>query len=305
MPILSIIQFISSIALIYFSADFIVRYGKIAALSIGVSRYVIGLTLIAFGTSFPEFIVSINASIMQESSIVFGNVMGSNIANISLVLALCAIISPIVVDRINRKDLMFFLISAILGFIVSLDGTVTHLEGVILLIVFIFYCYTIKRNIKKIQIDEERSIKKSIDIYLLIIIICSFFILIVGSNLFIDSAIEIATSLGVSKIAISMTMVAIGTSLPELATSVISIFKKEYGLLVGSIVGSNIMNILMVLGPSSIINKVEVDILYLPLILMFSLTVLISCFNFFNIRISRSVGFVLLIIYGTFIYSNF
>ena len=100
-------------------------------------------------------------------------------------------------------------------------------------------------------------------------------------------------------------MVAIGTSLPELATSVISIFKKEYGLLVGSIVGSNIMNILMVLGPSSIINKIEVDISYLPLILMFSLTVLISCFNFFNIKISRVVGFVLLIIYGTFIYSNF
>lgn len=305
MPTLSIIQFISSIALIYFSAEFIIRYGKIAALSFGVSRYVIGLTLIAFGTSFPEFIVSINASIMQESSIVFGNVMGSNIANISLVLALCAIISPILIDRINQKDLLFFLISAILGFIVSLDGTVTHLEGVILLIVFIFYCYIIKRNIKKNQTDEQKSIKKSIDIYLLIIIICSFFILIVGSNLFIDSAIEIAASLGVSKIAISMTMVAIGTSLPELATSVISIFKKEYGLLVGSIVGSNIMNILMVLGPSSIINKIEVDISYPPLILMFSLTVLISCFNFFNIKISRVVGFVLLIIYGTFIYSNF
>ena len=305
MPILSIVQFISSIALIYFSAEFIIRYGKIAALSLGVSRYVIGLTLIAFGTSFPEFIVSINASIMQESSIVFGNVMGSNIANISLVLAFCAIISPIAIDRINRKDLMFFLISAILGFIVSLDGAVTHLEGVILLVVFIFYCYIIKRNIKKNQVDEEKSIKKSIDIYLLIIIICSFFILIIGSNLFIDSAIEIATSLGVSKIAISMTMVAIGTSLPELATSVISIFKKEYGLLVGSIIGSNIMNILMVLGPSSIINKVEVDVSYLPLILMFLLTILISCFNLFNIRVSRSVGFVLLIIYGTFIYSNF
>ena len=305
MPTLSIIQFISSIALIYFSAEFIIRYGKIAALSFGVSRYVIGLTLIAFGTSFPEFIVSINASIMQESSIVFGNVMGSNIANISLVLALCAIISPILIDRINQKDLLFFLISAILGFIVSLDGTVTHLEGVILLIVFIFYCYIIKRNIKKNQTDEQKSIKKSIDIYLLIIIICSFFILIVGSNLFIDSAIEIAASFGVSKIAISMTMVAIGTSLPELATSVISVFKKEYGLLVGSIVGSNIMNILMVLGPSSIINKIEVDISYLPLILMFSLTVLISCFNFFNIKISRVVGSVLLIIYGTFIYSNF
>jgi len=305
MPGLSIAQFIISITLIYFSAEFIIRYGKIAALSFGVSRYVIGLTLIAFGTSFPEFIVSINASIIQESSIVFGNVMGSNIANISLVLAFCAMICSILTDKINRQDLIFFLISAIFGFIVSWDGVVTQLEGAILLIVFIFYCYFIKKNIAENQADKKKSARKSIDIYLIIIIICSFFILIVGSNLFIDSAIQIADSLGVSKIAISMTMVAIGTSLPELATSVIAILKKEYDLLIGSIIGSNIMNILMVLGPSSIINKVEVDVSYLPLILMLSLTVLISCFSFFNVKISRVMGFVLLMIYGTFIYSNF
>jgi len=129
--------------------------------------------------------------------------------------------------------------------------------------------------------------------------------LIVGSDLFIESAIEIATSLGVSKVAISMTMVAIGTSLPELATSVIAILKKEYGLLTGNIIGSNIMNILMVLGPSSIISNIEVDISYLPLILMLSLTFLVASFSLFNVRFSRVMGFVLLIIYSTFVYSNF
>ena len=305
MSTLSLLQFVSSIALIYFSAELIIRYGKVIALSMGVSRYIVGLTLIAFGTSFPEFVVSINASIMQESGIVFGNIMGSNIANIGLVLGLCAAIYSVATGNIKKEDLAFFLLSAILGFIFSWNGVISRFEGIILLLVFLLYCFFIKRNIADSQSGEKKSLRKSIDIYILIIIACSFFILIVGSDLFIESAIEIATSLGVSKVAISMTMVAIGTSLPELATSVIAILKKEYGLLTGNIIGSNIMNILMVLGPSSIISNIEVDISYLPLILMLSLTFLVASFSLFNVRFSRVMGFVLLIIYSTFVYSNF
>ena len=103
MSALSLFQFFSSILLIYFSAEFIIRYGKAIALSVGVSRYIVGLTLIAFGTSFPEFVISINASIMQESGIVFGNIIGSNIANISLVLALCATIYSIGTGNIKKE----------------------------------------------------------------------------------------------------------------------------------------------------------------------------------------------------------
>ena len=305
MSTLSLLQFVGSIALIYFSAELIIRYGKVIAISMGVSRYIVGLTLIAFGTSFPEFVVSINASLMQESGIVFGNIVGSNIANIGLVLGLCAAIYSVSTGNIKKEDLVFFLLSAILGLVFSWDGVISRLEGIILLLMFLSYCFFIKRNITDSQSGEKNSLKKSIDIYILIIIVCSFFILIVGSDLFIDSAIRIATSIGVSKVAISMTMVAIGTSLPELATSVIAILKKEYGLLTGNIIGSNIMNILMVLGPSSIINNIEVDISYLPLILMLSFTVLVASFSLFNIRFSRVMGFVLLIIYSTFVYSNF
>ncbi|SVD45718.1 uncharacterized protein METZ01_LOCUS398572, partial [marine metagenome] len=167
--------------LIYFSAELIIRYGKVIAVSIGVSKYIIGLTLIAFGTSFPEFVVSINASIMQESGIVFGNIIGSNIANISLVLALCATIRSITTDNVTREDLIFFLISGSLGFIFSLDGVINQFEGFILLLGFICYCFFIKRNISKKQSNEKKSSKYSFDIYLIIIIICSFFILIVGS----------------------------------------------------------------------------------------------------------------------------
>ena len=302
---LDILQFAGSMFLIYFSAEFIVRYGKQIAISLGVSRYVIGLTLIAFGTSFPEFVVSVNASLMNQPGIVFGNVIGSNIANIALVLSVCAIMVQIKSDKVGRNDLIFFLLSAFLAFFFSIDGNVDFIEGVILLIGFIFYCYTIKRTVGLDRNKTEKIKSDKLDVYVLIIISCSFFILISGSNAFIDSAISLAERFNVSSLAISITLVAIGTSLPELATSIIAVIKKEYELLTGNIIGSNIMNILMILGPSAIINNIEVKSDYIPIMLMLFLTFLVYSFNIFNIKITRIFGIVLLIIYIVFIYSNF
>ena len=304
MLIIDVIQFLVSMMLIYFSADLIIKYGKIIAVSLGVSEYLIGLTLIAFGTSFPEFIVSVNASILDESSIVFGNIIGSNIANIAFVLSICAIINFIKIDNIKKEDIFFFLLSGIFSFIFCLDGVIYLFEGLILLFFFIIYCYRTSKNFNESK-NYKKNIKNSFDIYLIIIVISSFFILVVGSNFFIDSAINLANRLNVSKVAISMTMVAIGTSLPELATSIVAINKKEYSLLIGNVVGSNIMNVFMILGPSAIINKIEVNIDYISLSLMISLTFLICIFNLLKIKISRILGCALLIIYIVFIYSNF
>jgi len=302
---LDILQFAGSMFLIYFSAEFIVRYGKQIAISLGVSRYVIGLTLIAFGTSFPEFVVSVNASLMNQPGIVFGNVIGSNIANIALVLSVCAIMVQIKSDKVGINDLIFFLLSAFLAFFFSIDGNVDFIEGVILFIGFIFYCYTIKRTVGLDRNKTEKIKNDKLDVYVLIIISCSFFILIYGSNAFIDSAISLAERFNVSSLAISITLVAIGTSLPELATSIIAVIKKEYELLTGNILGSNIMNILMILGPSAIINNIQVKSDYMPIMLMLLLTFLIYGFNIFNIKITRIFGIILLIIYIVFIYSNF
>ena len=301
---LDLLQFIGSMFLIYLSAELIIKYGKVIAAFLGVSKYVIGLTLIAFGTSFPEFVVSVNASIINESGIVFGNIIGSNIANIALVLAVCGIIKSIAVDNIVKQDLYFFLFSAFIAAFLAMDGEINRLEGIVLLSGFIFYCYRIKKKVV-LKRDDGKKIRSVIDPYILIIICCSFFILIVGSNLFIDSAISLAEKLNISTLAISMTMVAIGTSLPELATSIVAITKKEYELLAGNIIGSNIMNLLMILGPSAIINNVSVDIAYISLALMCSLTALIYIFNIFNIKLTRIIGLIFLIIYGAFIYSNF
>ena len=302
---LDILQFVGSMFLIYFSAELIVRYGKQIAISLGVSRYLIGLTLIAFGTSFPEFVVSINASLMNQPGIVFGNVIGSNIANIALVLSVCAIMVQIKSDKVGRNDLIFFLLSAFLAFFFSIDGNIDLFEGMILFSGFIFYCYTIKRSVGLDRSKAEKIRNDKLDVYVLIIISCSFFILISGSNAFIDSAISLAERFNVSSLVISITLVAIGTSLPELATSIIAVIKKEYELLIGNIIGSNIMNVLMIMGPSAIINNIEVKSDYIPIMLMLLLTFLVYGFNIFNIKITRIFGIVLLIIYIVFIYSNF
>jgi len=301
-----IFQFSGSMLLIYFSADLIVRYGKEIAISLGVSRYIIGLTLIAFGTSFPELVVNVNASIIKESGIVFGNIIGSNIANIALVLSSCAVIKYIKTDKVEKKDLIFFVLSAVFTFLIAIDGQIKVFEGFLLLLGFILYCYSIKKSINDFS-DDKSEIKKKykVNFYALVIVTCAFFTLIAGSNLFIDSAISLAKRFNVSTLTISVTLVAIGTSLPELATSIIAIIKKEYDLLIGNIIGSNIMNLLMVLGSSAVINSIVVDIDYTSLTLMISLTFLILAFNIFRIRISRIFGLVLLIIYIVFIYSNF
>ena len=301
---LDLTQFLISMLLIYFSAELIVRYGKIIAISIGVSKYIIGLTLIAFGTSFPEFVVSINASIINESSVAYGNLIGSNIANIAFVLSVCAIIRMISTNNVQKEDLIFFLVSAFLTVIFALDGKLNQFEGLILLSGFAIYCYRIKKNLS-FKKENKNILKSSFDIYLTIIMASSFFILVTSSNLFIDSALSLAEKFNISTVAISMTIVAIGTSLPELATSVIAVAKKEYNLLLGNIIGSNIMNLLMILGTSSIINNIQVDVDYLPLILMIALTVFIYLFSIFNIKISRIIGLILLIIFSTFLYTNF
>ena len=296
-------QFLCGTLFIYFGAEFIIKYGKELALSLGISNYIVGLTLVSFGTSFPELVVNINASIINESSLAIGNIIGSNIANIALVLSCAVIIYPIMVRNIKFDILIFFLLSCVSMIVFCLDGQLNRFEGFILLIGFILFCFNIKKDVKN---DMSGKISRTeIDFYLIIILICSFFMLIVGSDLFIKSAINIATTLGVSKVAISLTMVAIGTSIPELATSVIAAIKREHDLLIGNIIGSNIMNILMVLGTSILINEINVFVDFKTLIILFSLTIIIYIYSVYKINLSRIIAFILLSIYLIFNYSIF
>jgi len=296
-------QFFFSALLIYFGAEFVIKYGKDLAFSLGIPRYIIGLTLISFGTSFPELVINLNASIINESAIAIGNIIGSNIANIALVLPLAIIIYPLAVKKVKFNTLVYFLLSSAFLIFFCLDGNLNRFEGLLFFIGFILFCLSIKKDAKNNAVNKIKV--NNIDYYLILILVCSFFILIVGSNLFIDSAINVADKLGVSKVVISLTMVAIGTSLPELATSIIAAIKKEHDLLIGNIIGSNIMNILLVLGSSILINEIPVLVNYITLILMFFLTVLIYIYSMYRINFSRIIAFILLSIYLIFNYSIF
>ena len=300
---MDILQFFLSALLIYFGADLIIRYGKELAFSIGVPRYIIGLTLISFGTSFPELVVNLNASMIDESSIAIGNIIGSNIANICLVLPCAIIICPMAVKKVKFDTLIFFLLSATCLLFFCLDGVLNRLEGMLLFVGFVLFCFNIRKDAKNNRSDE--SLVNSVDYYVILILILSFFVLIIGSNLFIESAIGVATSMGISKVAISLTMVAIGTSLPELATSIVAAIKKEHDLLIGNIVGSNIMNILLVLGASILVNEIVVLVDYLALIVMFFSTVFLYIYSTYKINFSRIIAFILLSIYLIFNYSIF
>ena len=297
------LQFFSSALLIYFGADLIIKYGKELALSFGIPKYIIGLTLISFGTSFPELVVNLNASLINESSIAIGNIIGSNIANITLVLPCAVLIFPLAVKKIDFDILSFFLLSAAFLYVFCLDGYIGRLEGFIFMIAFVLFCIRIKSDTQK-NINHSQK-KTKFDYSSMVILFLSFIVLIIGSNLFIESAISVANKLGVSKVVISLTMVALGTSLPELATSIVAAIKREHELLVGNIVGSNIMNILLVLAASALVNEIDVMVDYLALTLMFSSTILIYIYSVYKINFSKIVGFALLLVYFIFNYSLF
>ena len=143
MLIFDLFQFLGSMLLIYYGANFLIKYGKILAISLGVSRYIVGLTVIALGTSFPELVVNLKASIMNESGIAFGNVIGSNIANIGLVLSISFIIKSFRIKYVSKDNLIFFLLSAFFVVIFSLDGKLSFFEGFLLLLGFFYYCFNL------------------------------------------------------------------------------------------------------------------------------------------------------------------
>ncbi|MCH8170722.1 MAG: calcium/sodium antiporter [Bacteroidetes bacterium] len=255
---------IGSISL-FIGAEGLVRGASSLAIRLGISPLVVGLTVVAFATSSPELVVSIKAAIEGNPGIVVGNVVGSNICNIALILGVAAIISPLSVKTqvIKREIPIMIIVSVILLLILS-DDVITRLEGVLLVIGIIVYIilgykYSIKKKDNKEVIKEfEEIIPKSPYKVLtsLVLIVVGLVLLVFGSNLFVDGAVAIAENFGVSQAVIGLTIVALGTSLPELTTSVVASFKNENDIAIGNAVGSNVFNILSILGISSLIRPI-------------------------------------------------
>jgi len=253
--------------LLIFGANRLVDSSSLLAKRLGVSDIAIGLTIVAFGTSSPELVVNIFASVNKNSDIVLGNIIGSNIFNILIILGISAIIYPININKNTLfKEIPFTIISAVLIFILSNnlfvienDYIISRKEGIILLLFFAMFLYYTFTIMKKGVDKEEALINNKGVLYHLFFIILGIILLTIGGKLIVDDATSLATKLGISQRMIAITIVAFGTSLPELATSVVAAIKKNSDIAVGNILGSNVFNIFFIGGLSAIINPVKVS----------------------------------------------
>jgi cation:H+ antiporter len=302
---LYILQFIGGSIFLYFGAEYLIENSKKLASHFKISPIVVGITIVAFGTSLPELVVSILANFKNEPGIVLGNIIGSNIANIGLVLSITAIIYPIVFTFSKIKvDLLFLLTITTMPLIFIVNGHLTAIQGIQLFIVLGFYVYYLVKRDSDIDLDEP---KKAFSLSVPFFIIFSITGLAFGSHFFVEGAIGITKILGVSSITVGMTIVAIGTSLPELATSAIAAKQGNSAFAIGNIIGSNIMNIVAVLGLTIIIKPIEVTFadVWIQLSMMLGLTMLLLIILRVKNGISKNVGWCLLVAYSIFFYLNF
>ena len=305
--VINIILLIIGFIVLIKGADFFVDGASNIARNFKVSKMLIGLTIVSFGTSAPEFAVSIKSLLAHSGDITLGNVIGSNILNILLILGVAALIHPLTVkNNTVKKELPITLLITILFSVLMLDkvfdpnmkNMFTRLDGVIVVLfftVFIYYLITMMRNKTDEGSDDEiLSLPKSF-----IYTIGGAIAIILGSSFVVDSASNIASIIGVSKRMIALTVVALGTSLPELVTSVVATKKKEYDIAIGNVVGSNIFNIGIVIGiPTAILGGVGViSFSYIDLIVMVLSAVLLWLFVFREYKISRKEGIMFLLVF--------
>ena len=304
--IISILLLIVGFVLLIKGADIFVDGASSTALNLKVSKMVIGLTIVAFGTSAPEFAVSIKALLSGSSDIVLGNVVGSNILNILLILGISSLFSSMVVkDNTVKKEIPLTILFSVLLTVLSFDNifdknitnVITRTDGIVILlffIVFIYYLASIARDNKEENEEAPYKIGKS-----LLFVLIGLVGIVAGSNLVVDNASAIAKALNVSEKMISLTIVAFGTSLPELVTSVQAARKHENDIAIGNIIGSNIFNIGIVIGlPCALIGNINVGTFnYIDMFTMIGAAVLLFLLTFKKRKLDKSEGLIMLLIF--------
>lgn len=306
---LDILFLIAGIVLLYFGAEGLVSGSSSLARRLSLTPLVIGLTVVAFGTSMPELVVSVGAALSGSGGIATGNVVGSNIANIALILGGSAILCPLAVNvRILRVDLPLLVLISFAICFVLLDQAVGRVEGGLLVTGLIAYTTFILRAARKeaaagedlfagAVATAERSLPTSIGL-----LTGGLVLLVVGARLLVVGAVGLAEAFGLSEAVIGLTIVAVGTSLPELATSILAALKKEGDIAIGNIVGSNIFNILGILGISSLVRPLEgTGMKPLDLGLMIALAILLLPLSRSGWRVNRWEGLFLLFSYSAYV----
>lgn len=306
---LQIVLFLAGLAALYFGAEWLVKGASRFAHSFNIKPIVIGLTIVAFGTSTPELVTSVIAGMRNLNDVAVGNVIGSNIANIGLILGLAAIVRPLKVDmRLLYRELPIVVGISLLLYLMGWDGILNRWEGIILLVGIIVYTLYIYRAALKepkaveqeyLEYEEFIGVTHNGVIKDILWMVLGFGALIGGAHLLVHSAVYIAKVVGISDLIIGLTVVAVGTSLPELATSMVAAIRKESDISVGNVLGSNIFNILAVLSIAAIIRPLQFTGTLLridmPVMLMFSVFLIPMI----------TLGFVLTRLHGLFLLTGY
>jgi cation:H+ antiporter len=298
--ILNLVFIVVGIALVLWGADRLTDGAVALADRMGISQVVIGLTVVAMGTSMPEFTISLLSAIKGTSGLAVGNVIGSNIFNSLLIVGTSAVVAPMLILKSTvRKDIPFALVASVMLYLLSQDGQISRWDAAILFVFFmIFMTITIKES-KSADSKKEDTQIKSIKVWKAVaFLLIGLTGLILGSNIFVNGATKLATTLGVSDAVIGLTIVAGGTSLPELATSVVASRKGNSGIAIGNVLGSNVFNILMILGITGLITPMSIHgITQVDLTMLVVSMILLWLFSFTKYRIERWEGAILSILF--------
>ncbi|MCF8222869.1 MAG: calcium/sodium antiporter [Bacteroidales bacterium] len=310
-----IVLAITGLVLLKFGADWFVRGSSSLAYKTGISQLAIGITVVAFGTSSPEMVVNILASVKDSPDIVMGNIIGSNVFNLFLILSIIGIIAPIKVQSGTAwKEIPFSLLAIIILAILANDtllfnskpSVLSRIDGIILMIFFLMFLFYVFRQLgKEKNVLPENNPRDQISgLKTFLLIMMGLAGLIAGGKLVLDNAVELAVRMGMSQKIIGLTIIAAGTSLPELATSIMAAIRKNTDIAVGNIIGSNIFNILLILSTSAIINPLQFSTKFNFDIIVLSagtLVLLLSMYTGKKKEIDRWEAIVLLLAYIAYV----
>ena len=309
--LISVLYILISLLLLYFGANWLVKGSSSLALRAGVSPLVAGLTVVAFGTSSPELVVSVNAAISGHGNMAIGNVVGSNLFNICIILGISALVAPLKIKmQLLKIDIPVLILTTIGFMLLFADRHISRFEGVVLVSGIVLYTIMniiLARREKNIEVlaefQESVTDPKLKWYWSAGLILIGLGLLIAGSELLVKGAVVIARSLGVGETIISLTIIAAGTSMPELASSIVATIKKEYDIAIGNIIGSNIFNILGIIGISSLVKPLSaIAISNIDLYAMLGVTLLLLPFFRTHYTLKRDEGFFMIALYGMYLF---
>ena len=301
--IFDIVLIIAGVAMVLYGADRLTEGASALARRMNVSEIIIGLTIVAAGTSAPELFVSLVSALKGTPDMAIGNVVGSNTMNAMLIVGCAAVVAPMSISRNTvRKDIPFAVAASVLLPLLTIDAAIGRIDGIILLAGFAAFMYYTLSQAKTGEADTSDETKMQNPWLSVFFVVLGLALLVIGSNIFVDSASRVAYALGLSEAVVGLTIVAGGTSLPELATSVVAARKGQSAIAIGNVIGSNVFNILMILGLTATISPMQIQgITHIDLLMMLGSIVMVWLFSRTKYTVERWEGALLAVVYIAYV----